>query len=137
MQLGLRVHTWSEAFSISLDYVWKREGGMKSIQQLKELNINIYFFNCRNYFELQDSWKYFSLSYFDVWKEINGIKSIIILDLNDVDTHFRDSFRTNPIQPSSTSSWAQFMYYIIFYFLSMVQTHASYWENWESVVWRI
>ena len=44
MQPGLRVHTWSEAFSISLDYVWKREGGMKSIQQLKELNINIYIY---------------------------------------------------------------------------------------------
>ena len=32
-----------------------------------------------------------------------------------VDTHFRDTFCTNPIQPSSASLWAQFMYYIFFY----------------------
>ena len=32
-----------------------------------------------------------------------------------VDTHFRDTFRTSPIQLSSTSLWAQFMYYILFY----------------------
>ena len=32
-----------------------------------------------------------------------------------VDTHFRDTFSTNPIQPTSTSLWAQFMYYIILY----------------------
>ena len=32
-----------------------------------------------------------------------------------VDTHFRNTFSTSPIQPSPTSLWAQFMYYIIFY----------------------
>ena len=32
-----------------------------------------------------------------------------------VDTHFCDTFSTSPIQPSPTSLWAQFMYYIIFY----------------------
>ena len=32
-----------------------------------------------------------------------------------VDTHFRDTFSTSPIQPSPTSLWAQFMYYILFY----------------------
>ena len=32
-----------------------------------------------------------------------------------VDIHFRNTFRTSPIQPSSTSLWAQFMYYILFY----------------------
>ena len=32
-----------------------------------------------------------------------------------VDTHFHDTFSTNPIQLSLTSLWAQFMYYIIFY----------------------
>ena len=32
-----------------------------------------------------------------------------------VDTHFCDIFSTSPIQPSPTSLWAQFMYYIIFY----------------------
>ena len=31
------------------------------------------------------------------------------------DTHFRDTFYTNPIQPSPTFLWTQFMYYIIFY----------------------
>ena len=33
-----------------------------------------------------------------------------------VDTHFRDTFFISPIQPSPTSLWAQFMYYIIFYY---------------------
>ena len=33
-----------------------------------------------------------------------------------IDTHFRDTFSTSLIQPSSTSLWAQFMYYIIFYY---------------------
>ena len=32
-----------------------------------------------------------------------------------IDTHFRDTFRTGPIQTSLTSLWAQFMYYIVFY----------------------
>ena len=36
-------------------------------------------------------------------------------NLKDVDTHFRDTFSTSPIQPSSTFLWAQFMYYILFY----------------------
>ena len=35
--------------------------------------------------------------------------------IHTFDTHFHDKFCTNPIQPSSTSLWAQFMYYIIFY----------------------
>ena len=30
-------------------------------------------------------------------------------------THFRDTFSTSPIQPSPTSLWAQFMYFILFY----------------------
>ena len=33
----------------------------------------------------------------------------------NVDTHFRNTFRTSPIQTSPTFLWAQFMYYIIFY----------------------
>ena len=33
----------------------------------------------------------------------------------NVDTRFRDTFRTSPIQISPTSLWAQFIYYIIFY----------------------
>ena len=33
----------------------------------------------------------------------------------NVDTHFRDTFFTSPIWPSSNFLWAQFMYYIIFY----------------------
>ena len=33
-----------------------------------------------------------------------------------VDTHFRDTFSMSPIQPISTSLWAQFVYYIIFYY---------------------
>ena len=32
-----------------------------------------------------------------------------------VDTHFHDTFCISPIQPSSTSLWAQLMYYVIFY----------------------
>ena len=32
-----------------------------------------------------------------------------------VDTHFRDTYFTSPIQLSLTSLWARFMYYIIFY----------------------
>jgi len=32
-----------------------------------------------------------------------------------VDIHFHDTFCTNLIQPSFTSFWAQFMYYILFY----------------------
>ena len=35
--------------------------------------------------------------------------------LKSVDIHFRDTFSTSLIQPSRTSLWAQFMYYIIFY----------------------
>ena len=34
--------------------------------------------------------------------------------LKSVDTHFCDTFSMSPIQPSSTSLWAQFMYYILF-----------------------
>ena len=33
----------------------------------------------------------------------------------NVDTHFRDTFSTSPIQPNPTSLWAQFMYYILFF----------------------
>ena len=33
-----------------------------------------------------------------------------------VDTYFCDTFSTSPIQLSPTSLWAQFMYYIIFYY---------------------
>ena len=33
----------------------------------------------------------------------------------NVDIHFRDIFSMSPIQPSPTSLWAQFMYYILFY----------------------
>ena len=32
-----------------------------------------------------------------------------------VDTHFRDTFSTSPIQPSPTSLWVKFMYFILFY----------------------
>ena len=31
-------------------------------------------------------------------------------NLKDVDIHFRDTFSTSPIQPSSTFLWAQFIY---------------------------
>ena len=41
----------------------------------------------------------------------------------NVDTQFRDTFSTSPIQPSPTSLWIQFMYYIIFIILSMAQAH--------------
>ena len=43
-----------------------------------------------------------------------------------VDTHFHDTFRASLIQPSSTSLWAQFMYYILFILLSMARAHATY-----------
>ena len=45
----------------------------------------------------------------------------------NVDAQFCDTFSTSPIQPSPTSLWAQFMYYIIFIILSMVQVYATYW----------
>lgn len=44
-----------------------------------------------------------------------------------VDTHFCDTFRTSPIQPSSTSLWTRFMYYILFILLSMTQAHVTIW----------
>ena len=44
-----------------------------------------------------------------------------------VDTHFRDTFRTSPIQPSSTFLWTRFMYYILFILLSMAQAHVTIW----------
>ena len=49
-------------------------------------------------------------------------------------THFCDTLCTDSIQPSSTSLWPQFMYYIIF--LSMAQAHSIYGGNWGSMVWR-
>ena len=47
----------------------------------------------------------------------------------NVDTHFRDTFRTSLIQPSLTSLWTQFMYYILFILLSMAQAHVTYGRN--------
>ena len=44
-----------------------------------------------------------------------------------VDTQFRDTFRTSPIQPSSTFLWTRFMYYILFILLSMAQAHVTIW----------
>ena len=43
-------------------------------------------------------------------------KNISLWLLKIVDTHFRDTFSTSSIQPSLPSLWAQFMYYIIFYY---------------------
>jgi len=46
--------------------------------------------------------------------ELKQNKYIIIVSLallsllHGVDTHFRDTFFTSPIQPSTTSLWAQF-----------------------------
>ena len=54
-----------------------------------------------------------------------------------VDTHFRNTFRKSPIQPSSISLWTRFMYYILFILLSMAQAHATYGGNWGSVIWRV
>ena len=54
-----------------------------------------------------------------------------------VDTHFRDTFRTSPIQPSLTSLWTRFMYYILFILLSMAQAHVTYGGNLGNVVWRV
>ena len=45
----------------------------------------------------------------------------------NVDAQFPDIFSTSPIQPSPTSLWVQFMYYIIFIILSMAQAYATYW----------
>ena len=47
----------------------------------------------------------------------------------NVDTHFHDTFRTSPIQPSSTSLWIRFIYYILFILLNMAQAHATYGRN--------
>ena len=47
----------------------------------------------------------------------------------NVDTHFRDTFRTSPIQLSLTSLWTRFMYYILFILLSMAQARATYGRN--------
>ena len=45
----------------------------------------------------------------------------------NVNTRFRDTFSTSPIQPSSTFLWTRFMYYILFIFLSMAQAHVTIW----------
>ena len=45
----------------------------------------------------------------------------------NVNTQFHDTFSTSPIQPSPTSLWVQFMYYIIFIILSMAQAYVTYW----------
>ena len=54
-----------------------------------------------------------------------------------VDTHFRNTFRTNPIQTSPTFLWSQFMYYIIFYSFKHDLIPCNLWGNWGSVVWRV
>ena len=54
-----------------------------------------------------------------------------------IHTCFCDTFSTSPIQPSLTSLWTRFIYYILFIFLSMAQAHVTIWENWGSVVWRV
>ena len=45
----------------------------------------------------------------------NNFNKKKILSLAFVDTHFRDTFHTSPIQPSSTFLWTRFMYYIFIY----------------------
>ena len=45
---------------------------------------------------------------------------------NIVNTHFRDTFFTNPIQLRPTSLWAQLIYCIIFYSFKHAQTHVTY-----------
>ena len=50
-----------------------------------------------------------------------------------VDTHFHDTFSTSPIQPSPTSLWAQFMYYIIFYFFKYGQSPCDLFGEIEEV----
>jgi len=50
-----------------------------------------------------------------------------------VDIHFCNTFSTNPIQPSLTFLWAQFMYYIIFYFFKHDPNLCSILEEIEEV----
>ena len=59
----------------------------------------------------------------------NNFNKKKILSLAFVDTHFRDTFHTSPIQPSSTFLWTWFMHYILFILLSMTQAHVTIWEK--------
>ena len=53
----------------------------------------------------------------------------------NVDTHFRDTFRTSPIQPSLTSLWPQFMYYIIFYSFKHGPSPCDLWGKLRKCGW--
>ena len=47
----------------------------------------------------------------------------------NVNTHFHDTFHTSPIQPSSTSLRAQFIYYILFYSFKHGPSPCDLWEK--------
>ena len=51
----------------------------------------------------------------------------------NVDTHFRDTFSTRSIQPSLTTLWAQFMYYILFYYSKHGPSPCDLFEEIEEV----
>ena len=65
------------------------------------------------------------------YKETMNKRDIYIYKMmfTSVDTHFRDTFSTSPIQPNSTSLWTRFMYYILFYSFKHDPSPCNLWGN--------
>ena len=74
---------------------------------------------------------FFYTLYFRLIKRKLYIEKLIILQVVQtcLDTHFCDTFSTSLIQPSLTSLWAQFIYYILFYSFKHGPSPCDLWEK--------
>ena len=65
------------------------------------------------------------------YKETMNKRDIYIYKImfTSVDTRFRDTFSTSPIQPNSTSLWTRFMYYILFYSFKHGSSPCNIWRK--------